>query len=177
METRPVLHPALSEGEFRRWYWLRQELAAFASELGIPAAGGKIELADRIAARLAGREVSAPERRPARIQLDGVLTLDTVIPPGQRSSQALRGFFTAQLGPGFHFDGVMREFIRDGAGRTLGDAVEHWRQSRGRVGRATEVAAQFEYNRFTRQWRAEHPGGSREALLEAWWLCRRAPRS
>ena len=58
---------------------------------------------------------------------------------------------------------------------TLEDVVQHWYDTRDQ-GR-DEIAPQFEYNRFTRTWRAEHPDGDRKALLAAWWEHRNRPRS
>jgi len=104
--------------------------------------------------------------------VSGDLTPDTVIPPGQRSSQARRRFFEEQLGPAFRFDGVMRAFIREHPGASLGDALAHWHATRGAAasGEAapSSIAPQFELNRFTRQWYLDHPGGSRADLLAAW---------
>jgi hypothetical protein len=98
---------------------------------------------------------------------------DSVIQPGQRCSQVLRRFFQSRIGPGFHFDQAMRDFIADGAGRTLGDAVAHWHATRdqppGPIGR------QFEYNRFIRDWHAAHPGGA-QAAAAAWRAHRADPR-
>lgn len=164
----------MTEAEFFRWYWLRDELAGFARQLGLSTAGGKVELASRIAARLSGRDAPAPSPRRSGVQLTGALHRETVIPPGQRSSQVLRQFFEAEVGPAFHFTGPLREFIAAGAGRTLGEAIDHWASTRNDP---TEIAEQFEYNRFTRRWHAKNPGGSSEQLREEWWEYRSAPRS
>ena len=47
---RPPLTAELTGAELRRWYFLRDELAAFARRLGVSAAGGKQDLTDRLAA-------------------------------------------------------------------------------------------------------------------------------
>ena len=39
----------------------------------------------------------------------------------------------------------------------------------------TRIGAQFEYNRFTRSLRAQHPDGSRDDLLAAWRTYRSQP--
>jgi len=99
----------------------------------------------------------------------------TVIPPGQRCSQVLRHWFEQEIGPGFAFDGSMREFIAQGAGRTLGEAVAHWHATRAEAARPKPIAAQFELNAFLRQWWAAHPGGTRAEALAAWRDHRAAP--
>lgn len=56
-EIRPKLTGKLSAEEFRRWYWLKAELLAFARSRGIDATGGKQDVAERIAKSLAGEVV------------------------------------------------------------------------------------------------------------------------
>lgn len=124
--TRPSLGDSLTGSELRRWYWLRSELAALARTLGVNAAGAKAELTDRLAAALDHQPL--PPRPPTRStgrQLSEPLADNTVIPAGQRSSQAIRAYLTSRVGPGFRFDAAMRDFVTHGEGRTLGEAVEH----------------------------------------------------
>jgi len=168
LESRPPLGAALSAAEFVRWYWLKEELQAFARRLGIRAAGSKEVLTARIAATLAGTSFTEP-RAVARggRQLSGTLSAGTVIPKGQRCSQSVREWLVQQVGPSFHFDEAMRDFFEESDGtQTLGDAVKHWHATRDASPRS--ISAQFEYNRFTRAWHAAHPEGTREDLLSAW---------
>ncbi len=173
---RPELSTSMTGAELRRWYWLRAELADLARRRGISTAGSKQQLTDRLVAVLDGDAMppAAPRRRPAAArQLEGVLSLQTVIPAGQRCSQLLRAFFAAQVGAGFTFDAAMRSFITQGAGATLGDAIAYWHSSRSAGSR--EIGSQFELNRFTRQWYVDHPGGTRAELHQAWTVYRNTP--
>src|SRR5699024_8717312 len=130
----------------RRWYWLRAELAALPGELGLSRSGSKEELLERVVAALDGAAPPAPVPRPAAgRQLVEPVGPGTVIPPGQRCSQVLRRFFAAQIGPHFRFDEHMREFVAHGAGRTLGEAAEHWHRTRDAP--PGVIGEQFEYNR------------------------------
>jgi len=182
-EARPELGPGLTGAELKRWYWLRAELADLAHRLGVSAAGSKDELTARLVAALDRESPPSnpitPRRTSAGPQLSGVLTPETVIPPGQRSSQALRRFFEERVGPSFRFDGAMRAFIRDHPGATLGDALAHWRATRSSAGPGqpggSAIAPQFELNRFTRQWYLDHPGGTRAELRAAWQTYRETP--
>lgn len=167
--TRPELNIGMSEEEFQRWYWLKEELAAFARELGIRASGGKELLANRVAAKLGGRVFvePTPVRSAVGAQLLGELSASTVIPAGQRSSQVIRAWMVSQLGPTFHFDAEMRAFFADSDGsKTMQDAVDHWTRTRNQEVR--NIDAQFEYNRFTRSWHENNPNGARDELLAAW---------
>lgn len=178
VEARPAASPALTGAELLRWYWLKSELVALARELGIATGGGKPELTRRIVAALDGLPVTEPTAvpQPRSPQLSAPPTPDTVMPPGQRSSQLLREFFVAELGPSFRFDGRMRAFIAEG-GHTVGEAVSYWRAGRNARPSAppTVIAPQFELNAFVRGWHAAHPDGSREQALAAWRVHRDTP--
>ena len=174
MEARPDVCAVNSSAELRRWYWLRSELQELARARGVPRAGGKTELTDRLAAVLDGEPLPARAARrvPGR-QLEHPVTADTVIPAGQRASEVLRAFYRDAIGPSFTFDGAMREFLATGVGRTLGDGVEHWHRTRG--GKPREIGAQFELNRFVRAWHVAHPDASRGDALAAWQQHRSLP--
>jgi hypothetical protein len=174
-QRRPPMTSALSAAELQRWYWLKTELVGLARALGVSPGGGKQELTARLAAALDGRPAPTPlVRSPAAArQLEGPLTPETVIPRGQRCSQQLRCFFTDEIGPGFRFDGPMRRFIAGGEGRTLSEAVEHWRVTRSEP--RGEIASQFELNRFLRNWHAANPNGRPTDALAAWRAYRSLP--
>ncbi len=180
-QQRPPLTPAISGAELQRWYWLVTELTFLARALGVSPSGPKRQLTARLVAALDGHSpepLPPPASGPARAvatshQLQGELGPDTVIPAGQRCSQTLRRFFTAQLGPSFSFDRPMREFIATGQGRTLAEAVDHWRSTRDQPG--GEIAVQFEFNRFLRDWYAGHPSGHCQDALTAWQAHRSRP--
>lgn len=88
-------------------------------------------------------------------------------------SRHLREWFEAELGPGFRSDRHLREFLRGGAGRTLGEAADHYLATRDAP--QAEIEPQLELNRFTRAWWAANPHGTREQLLEAWREYRDTP--
>ncbi|MFB7468777.1 DUF6434 domain-containing protein [Streptomyces sp. NPDC056224] len=180
-ESRPALTPALTGAELARWYWTLAELSGLAREMGLSAGGGKAAVTARLAAALDGLP-PGPAPAPARAargggrQLAAPVDRATVIPRGQRCSQVLREFFVREIGPGFHFDAFMREYVAQGSGRTLADAVAHWHATRARAAEPQEVAAQFEFNRFLRDWHARHPDGARAQALAAWRAHRARPR-
>lgn len=175
MESRPELSTEMEPAEFARWYWTKVELAGLARDLRIPIGGSKVELSNRIQAALSGQALPPRRKRrsPEGSQLAGPLNAEMVIPPGQKRTAELRSWMQAQIGPQCRFDQNMREFIYSGSGRTLGDAVQHWHATRSIE--PAEIASQFELNRFTRTWRSENPGASRERLLETWREYRATP--
>ncbi|MFE1874197.1 DUF6434 domain-containing protein [Streptomyces sp. NPDC059496] len=179
-ESRPALTPALTGTELLRWYWTLAELSALARKMGLPAGGGKAAVTARLAAALDGLPApaapAAPAPRRAGRQLTAPVTGATVIPPGQRCSQVLRAYFVREVGPGFHFDAFMRDYVAEHAGHTLAEAVAHWHATRVRAAEPQEVGAQFEFNRFLRAWHAGHPDGARAEALAAWQAHRARPR-
>ncbi|MEU2390222.1 DUF6434 domain-containing protein [Streptomyces sp. NPDC007369] len=184
-EVRPALNSGLSGAELRRWYWTLAELTSLARTMGLSTGGGKAALTARLAASLDGlaapdpdpAPAPAPARRRAARQLAAPVDGDTVIPEGQRCSQVLREFFVREVGPGFHFDAFMRDYIAEGAGRTLAEAAAHWHATRAQAAEPREVGAQFEFNRFLRDWHARHRDGTRAEALAAWQAHRARPRS
>ena len=80
----------------------------------------------------------------------------------------------AEVRSGVQLRPAMREFPEQGAGRTLGEAVEHWHATRGAPRR--EIAPQFELNRFLRAWHEANPGGSAADARADWKAHRSAPR-
>lgn len=169
---RPEPSSSLEPGDIDRWYWTQVELRQIARDLGVSTGGRKAELAARVKAALADEPLPDSSGRP-RTRLEGELTRDTVIPDGVVLSRHLRDWFASELGPGFRADRHLREFLRDGAGRTLGEAADHYRATRDSP--PQEVESQFELNRFTRAWWRANPGGTRAQLLEAWRVYRETP--
>ncbi len=172
---RPPPNPAMTETEFRRWYWMKAELADFARTLEIPTSGSKPELADRIAAALGGRPLPKPAKRSSKSAppLPEPLTDATVIPENQKSTQQVRGFFVERIGPSFHFDHHMRTFLAESPGKTLGDAVDHWYASRDQP--TPETPEQLEYVRFTKAWHGKYPDGTNDECRAAWAWHRSLP--
>lgn len=176
--SRPALTAALSSAEFRRWYWLRTELAQFCRAHGLPAGGGKIDLADRIAHHLDGAPPSAPARAPGRPGREAAAapTPSGLVPPDVRCDQRLRAFFVGQVGSTFRYTVRFQQWLHDNAGASYADAVAAWHVL-ARDRSPGQIAPQFEYNRFTRAFRLTHPGTTHKEVTTAWQEHRSAPRS
>ena len=80
----------------------------------------------------------------------------------------MRAFFEAEIGPGFHFNKVMRDFIKNETGKTLQDAIVAWETEKQNSAPRTEIEPQFEYMRHMREYFRMHPEGTREEALKAW---------
>ncbi len=169
--TRPNPDEVSTWEDVAQWYWARAELNAVARRLGVSSSGNKQAVTQRLLAHLGtpASTVSTSDARGAKrkssTQMRPPFAEDQVVPAGQRMTRELREWFLEECGPGFRFDGHMREFFAEPAGRTLGDAVELWFSTRG-VPRPIEP--QFEYNRFVREYRTSHPGVAHSEVVDAW---------
>jgi hypothetical protein len=68
----------------------------------------------------------------------------------------------------------MREFFaRTTGSQTLQDALDHYLATRTTT--PQPIDSQFEFNRFTRDWYARNPEGSRQEMLAAWQDFRQLP--
>lgn len=168
---RPRLTAGLTEAAFGHWYWLKSELVAFCRAHHLSATGSKQLLAARIAAHLAARPLPhVVEQAKPRSDMPTELKLGTRIGTGWKCNQRLRGFFVSHCGTRFHFNGPLRDFIANSAGRTLGDAVTRYQQSLSEGPRS--ISRQFEYNTHMREFRQRNPGGSHANAVAAWWAKR-----
>jgi len=160
--------------QFRDYYWLLSELAEFCRAQGLPTSGGKVEITDRIAAHLDGRPVRRAKRPPRTGAMPTRFSPTTRIGAGWRCTSELRQFLQDHLERKITFDARLRGLIHDGQGRSLGDVIDEWQNVPSET---TDIAPQFEYNRFIRAFRAAHIGGTHQQAIKAWAKWRDTPAS
>jgi hypothetical protein len=167
--SRPILAEKTSAADFRAYYWLKEELVMFCRGAGLSAAGSKQEIAERIVRFLENgqRETPAPQAAKRSDKMPDQFTRETVIGLNWRCSEPLRAFFSAETGKPFKFNQVMRDLVKYGRGKTLGEALVTWKAANESPER-TEIAPQFEYNRHTRAYYEAHPDATREDVIRAW---------
>jgi hypothetical protein len=157
--------------DFRDYYWLKAELLDFCRQQGLPTSGSKQAVTERIAHFLQTGEILPIRPRSSSRSSQAMpetFTHETVIGSGWRCSQALRAFFEAEIGPNFHFNKVMRDFIKNESGKTLQEAIEAWEVDKQNPAPKTEIEPQFEYMRHMRAYFRENPEGTRAEALKAW---------
>ncbi|MBO1005480.1 DUF6434 domain-containing protein [Pseudogracilibacillus auburnensis] len=182
---KPRLTKEISLKSFTDFYWLKEELQYFCRENGISPTGSKLEITNRIATFLQTGEIIKPTRRP-RINKRKVaqkeLSLDTVIPEDHRCSQDVRAFFKTVI-PKFHFSTYIQNYFKNNIGKTYRDVVNAWNEEEERKKDPSykkNIAPQFEYNQFIRDFFADHPqnkGKSREEAIKAWNHMKKLPGS
>lgn len=181
---RPILTKDISIASFKDFYWLKEELQSFCRENGIHTTGSKIEISDRIETFLRTGEIKQPIRRSTinkKSALQVQLSLDTVISENHRCSQHVRAFFKTVI-PHFHFSTYIQTYFKNNIGKTYRDVVDAWYKEEQRKKDPSykkEIAPQFEYNQFMRDFFADptNQGKSRKEAVVAWNNIKKLPGS
>lgn len=182
--SRPQLTRNLSAESFRDFYWLKEELVSFCREISINSSGSKQAIADRISKFLETGEMvnklkrEKPERSSCFDWNQETLTIDTIITDNYRNTENVRAFFRQAIGKQFKFNTQFMNWMKANQGKTLGEAITEWQriaELKKRNAHRTEIAPQFEYNRYTRDFHAQNPGLSAEAARHCWKTKRSRP--
>ena len=148
--------------DFKSYYWMKQDLVAFARQLGLPTHGYKPELSTRILEFLTGAaqpEGRKKEKVAAKVPRDSNARLRRDTPVvNYKSDKKTREFFKSQIGPEFHFTYHVNQYRLAHDGLTYGDLTDEWIAERDR--RKTEsyqpnIADHGEYNQFIRDYFAD----------------------
>ena len=179
--NRPELTEKLSLEDFTGFYWLEQELTAFCRIIGINSTGGKIEIANRIKTFLETGDVSNLKtgiNKQATSNFDWnkeLLSLNTVITDNYKSTENVRTFFVTHIGSHFRFTVDFMKWAKQNEGKTLAEAIAEWnRQKDIKKDKSfkTDIAPQFEYNRYMRAFLADNPGKTTKDAMKFWKLKR-----
>ncbi|MGG1631830.1 DUF6434 domain-containing protein [Rossellomorea sp. NRS-1567] len=181
---RPSLTKNTPVRAFKEYYWLKEELQTFSRANGISASGSKVELSERIETFLETGEIKKPVRKSKgnRKSVPKVaLSLDTLITEHHRCSQEVRALFKSVI-PEFHFSTYIQNYFKNNTGKTYRDAVEAWYEEEKRKKTPSykkQIAPQFEYNQFTRDFFADpdNKGKIRVDVIEAWNEIKKLPGS
>ena len=169
MSERPKLNKEPDAATFRSFYYLKQELADFCKENGLPASGSKIELTDRIAYFLDTGKVQKPSTERKTAVNTGTLTENTVIEPNIVCSEKHRAFFSEKIGKSFSFNVPFQKWLKANTGKTYGDAIRAYdRILEEKKLTKTEIGGQFEYNTYIRDFFADNPGKSLHDAIVCW---------
>lgn len=169
MSQRPELNKKLDAVTFRSFYYLKQELADFCKENGLPTSGSKAELKDRIAYFLdTGKVLKSSTNREAAVMI-GAFTENTVIESNIVCSEKHRAFFREKIGKRFSFHVPFQKWLKANAGKTYGDAIRAYEQIlEEKKQTKTEIGGQFEYNTYIRDFFADNPEKSLHDAIVCW---------
>ena len=169
MNDRPILNNELDGESFRKWYWLKEELADFCRANGLPATGSKLDLTDRIACFLdTGKVLSAPKTRRVSSKVT-TITLDSPIEPDFVCSEVHRAFFREQIGESFSFNVAFQKWLKSNTGKLYSDAVAAYYEILAeKKTTKTTIDRQFEYNTYVRDFFEANKGRSLDDAIKCW---------
>lgn len=177
---RPLLDKKISLTDFNDFYWLKEELIDFSKQIGISTSGGKIEIADRIRLFISTGEVVKSKSKISKPKSTFVwskekLTTETIITDNYKNGENVRSFFIQEIGSHFAFNVIFMKWIKQNIGKTLGDAISEWNRIndlKKDKNYTSEIAPQFEYNRYMRAFLADNPELSSKDAMKHWKLKR-----
>ena len=169
MNDRPQLSKGLSGGEFRKWYWLKEELVDFCRANNLPATGPKTDLTDRIAYFLdTGKVLNTPKQKRSTPKVTSI-TLDSHIEPDFVCSEVHRAFFREQIGESFSFNVAFQKWLKTNNGKTYRDAVAAYHEIlAAKKTTKTTIDRQFEYNTYVRDFFEANKGRSLDDAITCW---------
>lgn len=180
IEKRPELNGTISRQDFQCFYWLKTELVSFCRANGISATGGKIEIARRIEHYLVTGKAIHTSRKPIPTSSfdwkNSELNLDTKLTDNYKNTENVRAFMTLLVGPHFKFNTQFMNWAKSNTGKSLREAIEEWTQiyyQKKNKEYKSEIAPQFEYNRYIRDFMVDNPGQTSASAIHFWKLKRR----
>jgi hypothetical protein len=180
---RPDITTIQTGEEFKKWYWLKEEVVAYCKSAGIPYSGSKFEIIDRIAGALdKGLNPAEKPKKTAVVSKmawhKADLTLETVITDSYKNGQNVRRFFTEHCGKNFSFNIEFMAWIKANVGKTLKDAVEKWlsidAKSKDKTFK-TDIPKGNQYNQYMRDFFADNPNKTIKEARHFWQLKRALP--
>jgi hypothetical protein len=173
---KPKLDIHISIQDLRDFYWYKEELLAFCRYENLDKRGGKIDIANRIETYL---KTSAKEKYTKQVSKSTSrfdwntekLTRATIISDNYKNTENVRLFFKEQIGATFKFNVKFMNWMKTAQGQHLGSAIAMWkkinedlRQNNSRK----EIAPQFEYNTYMRDFLLDNPKLSRTIAIKCW---------
>jgi len=175
-DKRPSLTKTISLKDFKEFYWLKKELSDFCREQELGTSGSKLELASRIETYLqTGMKTTSPRKttRPTS-KFDWnteILDRTTIITDSYKNTENVRVFLENEVGTKFKFNVKFMNWMKNNIGKTLDDAITEWHSIRSLSNAdkdIKDIAPQFEYNTYLRDFLAANPGTSRSTGIQLW---------
>ena len=181
MDTRPNLTKEININDFKDFYWLKSELMNFCQEIGISSSGGKIEIANRITEYLeTGKAPKTKTKKTKKLpQPTHPITKETIIGIEYRSYKEKKEFFQSVIGNNFTFTVHLLDYFKQNAGKkTYSDVIKEWHKEqelKKDPNFVKEIAPQFEYNIYIREFLNDNPDKSKNDAIK-YWKIKRAKR-
>jgi AraC-like DNA-binding protein len=176
---KPLLNKRIREADFKKYYWLKEQLMHFCKNNQISSTGTKYDLAERIAYYLKTGKTSNPAVTTKKTSSfdwhSESLTPETIITDSYKNSQNVRRFFRAQVGSSFRFSIPLMAFMKRSAGLPLKAAVQEWKRLellKKDKNHQSVIPDSNQYNLFIRDFMKDNPGESIATARKLWKLKR-----
>jgi len=180
-KERPILDKRISIKDFKDFYWLKVELVDFCRENEIKSIGGKIEISNRIIEYLeTGKIPKIKTQKQKKLpKPTHPITKETIIGIEYRSYKEKKEFFQSVIGKQFHFTVHLLDYFKHNAGKkTYSDLINEWykeQELKKDTDFVKEIAPQFEYNTYIRDFLKDNSNKSKKDAIE-YWKIKRARR-
>lgn len=182
-QTRPKIATIKTGVELKRWYWLKDELSAYAKVVGVKTTGAKFVILDRIAHFLDTGETvfpsdSKPKKKSKFDWHTHTLTRDTLITDSYKNSQNVRRFFKSEVGDSFKFNIAFMAWIKSNVGKPLSAAVDQYLSQQKQYGQKdfkTKIKSHNQFNQYTRDFLNDNPSLGMDDVRRIWALKRALP--
>ncbi|NRB46909.1 MAG: hypothetical protein HRU41_04500 [Saprospiraceae bacterium] len=180
---KPKITEITSSAVFQSWYWLKVEMVEKCKQLGLPYAGGKFELRDRIIYALENDGALMPvvEKSKPTSKFNWAkanLSLDTEITDNVKFGPNFRRFMSAQIGPHFSCHSDFMDWVKEHPGKTLRDAVIKWEELERRKEDPSfqrEIAEHNMLAQYVRDFMADNPESRFQDALRCWKAKKQLP--
>jgi hypothetical protein len=182
-KMRPDIITILSGEDFKKWYWLKEELVTYCKQTNIPYHGSKFEIIERIAYALDNPQIGIKKAEKLVVSSKmewhkAHLTLETVITDSYKNGSNVRRFFKEHCGSHFSFNIPFMSWMKANVGKTLKDAVEAWlyiNEKKKNKSQKSEIPAGNQYNQYMRDFFADNPDKTMKDARHFWQLKRALP--
>jgi Domain of unknown function (DUF6434)/SAP domain-containing new25 len=179
---RPHFSDIKTGDEFKRWYWLKEELVAYCKLANISCVGVKFDILERIAQHLDNDSfVEKTRTLNPKSKFDWhsePLHLDTIITDSYKNGQNVRRFFQTHCDPKFSFNIAFMAWMTQNVGKTLQDAVSEWQRLNAQMkdkNFKTDIPKGNQYNQYLRDFFEDNPTKTLKEARRFWELKRALP--
>ena len=167
--TRPPLTKDLASGEFKEYYFLKEELKDFLRKEGLKVSGSKEDLEKRIIHYLdTGKSLEIPKvKSSSKENPDDEISLKSKIGENFKCSEDKREFFEKEIGKGFKFKVKFQKWLKSHPDNTYQDAIDAYHELQSSKEK-TKIDKQFQYNQYIRDFFAQNSDKTLEDAIACW---------
>ena len=180
-KKRPNLNKKINIKDFEDFYWLKSELMRFCREIGISGNGSKIDITNRISEYLeTGKITKGINCKNSKLpKATQPITKETLIGIEYRTYKEKKAFLKAIIGNRFHFTVHLLNYFKKNAGtKTYNDLIKEWykeQEWKKDPNFVKEIAPQFEYNTYIRDFIKNNPNKTRNDAIKYWKIKKSKP--